>query len=338
MQNRFKQRGYNIDTLTTARARAKSLDRKSLCTRKQRTTVSNKIFCSLQFSDQVYKIKNIVLKNWNILSCDPSLGPLFLEPPMFTFRRAPTLREKLVRNHLPPDKPAPFFKKPTGTFKCGSCNHCDHINRANKFMNSSRTQEYKCRSFANCNSSFVVYRLDCACGCYYVGRTKRKLKERFAEHKYAIRTKNIDYPMAKHFRDSGHVNINDLKVMVLEVVEKNIRGGDRLKLLLQRETYWIYTLNSMVFPGLNEELDFSPYLWLFLWCSVRFWYQDFAHCCTFLVKNVLIQEVFAVCHILVINGLQSLCLLCNDDFHDASWLCLLLWHCIFSLFVIFHCL
>lgn len=48
--------------------------------------------------------------------------------------------------------------------------------------------------------------------------------------------------------------------MVIEVIEQTKRGGDILKTLAQRETYWIETLKSTKFPGLNEEVDFSVFL------------------------------------------------------------------------------
>lgn len=66
--------------------------------------------------------------------------------------------------------------------------------------------------------------------------------------------------MAKHYKVTGHDNPNSLKAMAIEVIPLNTRGGNRLKLLLKRETFWIHTLNAMAFPGLNEEIDFSPYL------------------------------------------------------------------------------
>lgn len=262
MYDRFTERGYNKNNLTEAWSKARKLDRTHLINKNKGSTLQrhNKIYCPLQFSNMAYKIKGIINKNWDILSCDPSLGPLFSQRPVFSFKRAPTLKDKLVRSHLPPRKSRTFFKKPIGTHRCGSCNHCSQINRATSFMDSKLLRTYECRSFANCNSTFVVYRLDCVCGAFYVGRTKRKLKERFAEHKYAIRTENLDYPIAKHFKRMGHSNINDLKIMVLEVVSNDLRGGDRLKRLLQRETFWIDALGATTFPGLNEEIDFSPFL------------------------------------------------------------------------------
>ncbi len=85
-------------------------------------------------------------------------------------------------------------------------------------------------------------------------------KDRISEHKNAIRKANLDYPMAKHFQNVHHSNPEGLMVEGLETIKKNIRGGDRLKSLLQRETFYIYELQATVYPGLNEEIDFSPFL------------------------------------------------------------------------------
>lgn len=90
--------------------------------------------------------------------------------------------------------------------------------------------------------------------------TKRRLKDRLAEHKNAIRTNNPNYPVAKHFNLVGHTNINQLKAMVIDVIPQNIRGGDRLRLLSQKETFWIETLKATTHPGLNEDVDFSVFL------------------------------------------------------------------------------
>ena len=81
-----------------------------------------------------------------------------------------------------------------------------------------------------------------------------------AEHKYAIRTNNTDYPMARHFHDCHDGNDSLLKVEGIEQIGKPVRGGDRLKKLLQRETFWIFSFDAMIYPGLNEEIDFKPFL------------------------------------------------------------------------------
>lgn len=106
--------------------------------------------------------------------CDSSLGPLFDSCPMFTYRCATTPQKKKKNG----ENLLASWKKSVGTFRCGGCNHCTHINWTTTFMNSVHNETYKCCSFINCNSTFVVYCLDCDCGRFYIGRTKRKLKER----------------------------------------------------------------------------------------------------------------------------------------------------------------
>ena len=132
--------------------------------------------------------------------------------------------------------------------------------KTNVFTDVFSQKVYDIRAFANCSTSYVVYRLECPCGCFYVGRTKRRFKDRLAEHKYAIRTGNPNYAMATQYKTAGHTSPNSLKALVIEVIPKATRGGDRLKKLLQRETFWIVSLKSTVFPGLNDEIDYSPFL------------------------------------------------------------------------------
>lgn len=260
MYSRFRQRGYKKDILDNALTKVKSTERKELFKKKAKTTNKNRIFCSLQYGNLSNRIRSIITKNWGILKSDPTLAATFNEPPLFAIRRAPTLGDHLVQNYLPGQQTRPFFPKPVGTFQCGACNYCQHINKTKTFQDSTLQKTFHCRCFANCNTTHVVYRLDCSCGCFYIGLTKRRLRDRFAEHKYAIRTQNPNYPIAQHFKLSPQCNMNLLKVMVIEVISLPKKGGDKLRTLSQRETFWIDTLKATQYPGLNEDLDLSPFL------------------------------------------------------------------------------
>lgn len=66
--------------------------------------------------------------------------------------------------------------------------------------------------------------------------------------------------MARHFQSAHNKDPRALKVEALEHIPTAPRGGDRLKTLLQKETFWIHTLDAMNYPGLNEEIDFRPFL------------------------------------------------------------------------------
>lgn len=239
MYERFKKRGYKEKTLKKAWVKAKTTERSTLLKKNPRRRETSKIFCSLQYSSHIYKIKNIIKQNWDILRSDPTLSAVFSEPPSFAIRRAPSLKDKVVKNYLPASKPTSFWPKPPGTHPCGTCNYCPYINKQNSFKDSCGQKTFKCNHFATCNTTHVIYRLDCSCGAFYVGLTKRRLRDRFSEHRNAIRTNNPNYPIAVHINNSINCNINQLKVMVVEVILKNARGGDRLKRLAQRETFWI---------------------------------------------------------------------------------------------------
>lgn len=66
--------------------------------------------------------------------------------------------------------------------------------------------------------------------------------------------------MAVHYKEAHHSNPSSLKIIAIEIIPENVRGGDRLKRLLQKETVWIITLKATKLPGLNDEIDFSPFL------------------------------------------------------------------------------
>ncbi len=68
------------------------------------------------------------------------------------------------------------------------------------------------------------------------------------------------YPLARHYNEVGRVTESSLKVIGIESIPCSMRGGNGQKQLLQRETFWIHTLRATKSPGVNEEIDFLPFL------------------------------------------------------------------------------
>lgn len=260
MQKRFKQRGYQTQTLTQAHNRAQSLERKNLLSPKSKEDQTQKPYFVTRYSKEAVQIKHIIKKNWNIIECDPTLREIFTEPPGISFRRAPTIKDKLVRSHLPAERKDTWLCRPKGNYPCGNCNYCENMVKTNIFTDVFSNKTYPINSFINCNTTHVIYRLECPCGCFYVGLTKRRFRDRVSEHRYAIRVGNMNYPMARHYKDAHHGRDTSLRAVGIEAVCLDARGGDKIKRLKQREMFWIDQLKATEYPGLNEDFDLSPFL------------------------------------------------------------------------------
>ncbi|XP_055767325.1 uncharacterized protein LOC129842721 [Salvelinus fontinalis] len=262
LENRFLDRGYSVQVLKDAGIRAGLLDRGNLLRRGVPRDTSKRVYFVTKYSTEAENIKRIIKNNWGIIQSDTLLRQIFPEPPVISFKRCPTLNDKLVHSYLPGDSQKTWLDhKPKGSFKCNQCNHCSNIVQKKYFVDTASKMEYYLKHFINCKTTHVIYRLECPqCKVFYIGRTKRRLQDRLAEHKYAIRVGNEDYPMARHYKSLHHGNPASLQAMGIDHVPASIRKGDRLKQLNQRESFWIYKLQATKYPGLNEDMDFSPFL------------------------------------------------------------------------------
>ena len=184
MYGRFKERGYPQKTLDLSLSRATSLERQSLLKRKPMVTNKERVYFSTCYSTQADGIRRIIKRNWHLFECDDLLSDVFQDPPVFSFKRAPTLGDKLVHSHLPARPQNTWLPKiPNGTFKCGHCSICDVVTKVKTFTHPVTQQTYTTKHFINCKTEYVVYILKCSqCVAFYVGRTKRRLQDRLAEH------------------------------------------------------------------------------------------------------------------------------------------------------------
>ena len=259
--SRFREKGYREDILNDALQRARDLDRNHLLKPKPSSSSisSNKIVCATTFSPLSKDLRQIVEKHWHMLQSDPCVGKSFSEMPVFAHKRAKNLRDTLVRADLY-NPPKHFLSTlPSGNFPCNSCIHCNAMIKSESFLHPHSGKKYAVKGRISCKTKYVVYMLKCPCGLCYVGKTIREIKTRFSEHKSAIRNKDEKSSVARHFNTVGH-EVCTLRFQGIEVVNPLKRGGDRDKVLLQREAYWIHTLQTEHPKGLNEELLLGCFL------------------------------------------------------------------------------
>ena len=102
------------------------------------------------------------------------------------FKRAPNLKDSLIRAKLPKIK----TEEIKGCFRCGKlcCQVCSFMSEGNSFSCSDLGREYTINSRFNCDSSGVVNVLGCkVCGEQYVGSTFTPFRVRFNNYKSSSR-------------------------------------------------------------------------------------------------------------------------------------------------------
>lgn len=68
------------------------------------------------------------------------------------------------------------------------------------FTSTSNNKEFSIKEFITCNITHVAYALEGPCGLMYIGRTKRCLKVRMAEHVQNIKIRFKDHNVSLHFK------------------------------------------------------------------------------------------------------------------------------------------
>lgn len=67
--------------------------------------------------------------------------------------------------------------------------------------------------------------------------------------------KSHNYLVPRHFRERHNENPIGLKVFGIEAIKKDDDIGRRFQKLCRQESFWIFTLGSMVPDGMNEDLE-----------------------------------------------------------------------------------
>ena len=113
----------------------------------------------------------------------------FKHLPVVAFRRCPNLRDLLVSAKLPCNSTNPNPQLPCGSFRCEkNCATCPYISdglTSYTFFSTGETRTNK--SNLTCDTKNLIYMIQCnRCNLQSIGETKRRLKDRFNEHRRTI--------------------------------------------------------------------------------------------------------------------------------------------------------
>ena len=105
----------------------------------------------------------------------------------------------------------------------------------------------------NCDSENVVYLITCKkCLKQYVGETKNPLRLRANNHLSSIRS-NLISPIAEHFALPDHSVKDHFEIMPIEKTQILPSEEETKQKRLEREAYWIQTLQTLYPLGFNWE-------------------------------------------------------------------------------------
>ena len=134
-----------------------------------------------------------------------------------------------------------------GSQKCNydGCMPCSYTSEAKQFKSSVTNMVYKSTTKYTCQSVGVIYLVTCQkCKKQYVGQTGRSARTRCLEHLRYLKSKTEATGI--HFNERGHEH----KDFQFHIIEKVIPNTPQMR--LQRENYWIQTLNTKTPRGLNR--------------------------------------------------------------------------------------
>ncbi|XP_077111244.1 uncharacterized protein LOC143767108 [Ranitomeya variabilis] len=253
MSSKFQARCYPSKLLTDEKARILS----PLSPRPPRNTAERVPFVH-RFHPLVPKVHSIIRRHWPLLAKAYPNIQSFKEPALMCNKRPPNIKDQLVRADVGTKRPINTQRllstQRNGTFPCLNCASCSNVIKSSTITHPRSGKTYPIHGFHTCDSNFVVYLIKCPCGLLYIGETTQHIKDRISSHKSTIRCGKNWLPLPDHFTKFKHT-VAQLKFQVIEKVPRPRRGGDHVRLLRARETFWIYKLDTLAPKGLNREID-----------------------------------------------------------------------------------
>ena len=137
------ERGYSGNKVDSQIDRVRDKNRATLLDARPKEKYDMKIPLMVTYHPAMQKFYEILRDNQNVLLVDMEHKEVFKDKVFVTFRRAKSLKDKLVRAKLPSVDEELMEK---GTFRCSgrrSCQICPLMKEGDTFQNSDSTRSFK---------------------------------------------------------------------------------------------------------------------------------------------------------------------------------------------------
>lgn len=249
MSTHFINRHYPENLIKEAINKCRSISREELInkTNPRQNVTTERIPLVLNYSPLARVLAYDAIMLYKSIIPNSTGSQIIPLPPMKSFRRAPNLKQLLVRTSI---TKAPIPTTP-GTFPCKRgkrCVTCKHTLKLSTVTNLKRTIHLK-QEFT-CESKSLIYAIKCnKCpDVIYIGQTERHLGDRFAEHRRDVLNKQYKN-VSQHFNLTGH-SVDDMLVTGLKYASRDE------KVRIETENRMIHFFNSNALPGLNIKFTY----------------------------------------------------------------------------------
>ena len=263
LSSKLIDRGYKIETVEEQIEKARQTDRNSLLQPKIHHPTAKTIL-AVTYNKKLPNLKKAINDNWDILSINQEIAPLFQEKPILAFRRNRNLQNMLCKYKLKNGRPITRKERKIG--KCRPClsksnNKCCAQMVSTNFVTNRKTGKiFKIYHNLNCKSRNVIYLIECIL-CQnkpYVGKSEPPSNLRTNNHRSDAK-KPDSIAVDKHFfENKDHDFEKHAKITLIERLENATHMTDQeiTHNLEKREDFWIKKLNTLTPNGFNQELNF----------------------------------------------------------------------------------
>ena len=261
LKDQFKARGYSPSLVQEAIDRAGIKDRKELLQPRLKKNSAAPLTMVTTFNNTLPNLKNIMAKNWNLLSINKDIAKKFTKEPLIAYRRNPNLRQLLGGNKIENGKV--IRQKQNHTGKCSPCKPnraykcCRQMKSTSTFKNRLTGKVYQIYHRVNCKDRNIIYLLECIkCNHRaYVGKSEPQMNLRINGHRSDVDKDKL--AVDTHFAQPGHNFERDARFTIIEKIKKaNLPQEELTNLLLRREDFWMKKLQTIEPNGFNQGLNF----------------------------------------------------------------------------------
>ena len=190
---------------------------------------------------------------------------MFQNLSLVAYRRCKNIRDIFVIAQLTNSTDTSNSQPTPGSFRCNNRNFttCPYIEHGrNQYTFHFTGETHHIKSHITCETFNVIYLIQCRlCNLQYIGETKRRLKDRFNEHRRPILNPTGNYihaAVSEHLLTGDHSDNH----MLLIPIEKLKNGRDSFR--IARKAHLIYKARQLSLWALINVMNCTIYIYIYI--------------------------------------------------------------------------